>query len=146
MGFPVPVSVQGNLVFADFPIPSPMATLHKVQPPVGPPIPIAPCIEAPVPVMWPPGFGLQQNKLTTTVYHKFQWIMLDGHDCGYMIPHVTIPPVNVLLPIQIAFSSRKTTNTYDETDRKCVVRYSTPFEGVAAGRVWGEITCPDAGS
>jgi hypothetical protein len=54
------------------------------------------------------GFGMQQNKLTTTVYHKFRWIMLDGHDCGYMIPHVTVPPTNVLLPLQIAFSSRKT--------------------------------------
>src|SRR5262249_6598617 len=46
--------------------------------------------------------------------------------------------------IHATFSSRRTTNTYDEGDRKCVVRYTTPFEGVAAGRVWGEITCPNA--
>lgn len=24
----------------------------------------------------------------------------------------------------------------------CVIRYTTPFQGVAAGRVWGEIECP----
>jgi hypothetical protein len=106
---PVHVSVQGNLVFPDFPLPMPLLTLHKVQPPPpAPTIPVAPCFEAPVPVMWAPGFGMQQNKLTTTVYHKAQWIMLDGHDCGYMIPHVTVPAANLLLPIQIAFSSRKT--------------------------------------
>jgi len=24
----------------------------------------------------------------------------------------------------------------------CIVRYTTPFQGVAAGRIWGEIECP----
>lgn len=28
--------------------------------------------------------------------------------------------------------------------KDCVVRYTTQFQGVAAGRVWGEITCPTA--
>jgi hypothetical protein len=57
--------------------------------------------------MWAPGFGLQQNKLTTTVVHKFQFVMLEGHDCGYMIPHVTIPAANLALPMIIMFSGRK---------------------------------------
>lgn len=42
------------------------------------------------------------------------------------------------------FSSRASGNTYDQKDRQCVVRYTTPTMGVAAGRVWGEITCPSA--
>lgn len=33
--------------------------------------------------MWPVGFGLQQNKLTTTMLHMFQFIMLEGHDCDH---------------------------------------------------------------
>jgi hypothetical protein len=102
----VHVSTQSNFVF-------PMLALFSTQhdflapPPAPTPTPIVPCIEIPVPVMWPVGFGLQQNKLTTTVLHKFQFIMLEGHDCGYMIPHVSNPPVNLMLPIIIAFSSRK---------------------------------------
>ncbi len=59
--------------------------------------------------MWPPGRALDQNKLSDTVLHRMLPIALDGHDCGHMIPHVTIPPVplNVLLPFHFLFSSRK---------------------------------------
>jgi hypothetical protein len=46
--------------------------------------------------------------------------------------------------VHAIFASRKSGNTYEQTDRACVVRYTTPFQGVAAGRVWGEITCPKA--
>jgi hypothetical protein len=65
------------------------------------------CFEMPTPMMWPPGLALQQNKLTTTVFHKAQFVALEGHDCGYVIPHVTIPLANPKLPLYIAFSSRK---------------------------------------
>jgi hypothetical protein len=58
-------------------------------------------------MMWPPGLMLQQNKLTTTVFHKAQFVVLDGHDCGYAIPHITVPPANLELPLIIAFSKRK---------------------------------------
>jgi hypothetical protein len=51
--------------------------------------------------------ALQQNKLTKTVFHKAQFVVLEGHDCGYAIPHVTIPPANTELPLIIAFSKRK---------------------------------------
>lgn len=44
--------------------------------------------------------------------------------------------------IHAIFSSRKTANSYEQRDRACIVRYTTQFQGVAAGRVWGEITCP----
>jgi hypothetical protein len=46
--------------------------------------------------------------------------------------------------IHAIFSSRKTQNTYEQKDRACVVRYTSAYQGVAAGRVWGEITCPNA--
>jgi hypothetical protein len=58
-------------------------------------------------MMWPPGFALFQNKLTTTVVHKALPIVLDGHNCGYMLPHISIPVANALTPLQMAFSSRK---------------------------------------
>ncbi|MBX3201246.1 MAG: hypothetical protein KF894_24125 [Labilithrix sp.] len=44
--------------------------------------------------------------------------------------------------VHAIFSSRKSGNTYEQLDRACIVRYATPVQGVAAGRVWGEITCP----
>ena len=46
--------------------------------------------------------------------------------------------------IHAIFSSRRSGNTYEQLDRQCIVRYTTQFQGVAAGRVWGEITCPKA--
>jgi hypothetical protein len=58
--------------------------------------------------MWTLGFLLGQNKLTTTVMHKSVPIVLDGHDCGTMIPDIT-PPVmaNLFYVISWPFSSRK---------------------------------------
>jgi hypothetical protein len=46
--------------------------------------------------------------------------------------------------IHAQFANDQTKNTYDEGDHNCTVRYTTPFQGVAAGRVWGDITCPNA--
>lgn len=46
--------------------------------------------------------------------------------------------------IHASFNSRRSTNAYDEVDRGCIVRYGTSFQGVASGRVWGEIDCPKA--
>ncbi len=66
-----------------------------------------PCFEMPTAMMWPPGLALQQNKLTKTVFHKSQFVVLDGHDCGHLIPHVTIPITNPKLALYIAFSKRK---------------------------------------
>jgi hypothetical protein len=64
------------------------------------------CFELPTPMMWPPGFVLQQNKLTTTVFHKSKFIVLGDHDCGHMIPHIAVPasPMSMLYT---AFSGRK---------------------------------------
>jgi hypothetical protein len=103
-----PVSIANDLALPLIPL---AMTFHDLIPvPPVPPVPppgIYPCIEIPVMLMWPPGYALQQNKLTTTVFHKGMPLALDGHDCGYMIPHITLPPNNSLLPMHIMFSSRK---------------------------------------
>ena len=64
------------------------------------------CFELPTPMMWPPGVALQQNKLTTTVFHKSKFIVLGDHDCGHMIPHIAIPASPMSL-LYTAFSKRK---------------------------------------
>ncbi len=46
--------------------------------------------------------------------------------------------------VHVIVSNRKTANGYEQKDRACIVRYGTSFQGVAAGRVWGEVTCPKA--
>jgi len=46
--------------------------------------------------------------------------------------------------IHAKFASRRSANTYDQNDNACIVRYTTQFQGVASGRVWGEIDCPKA--
>lgn len=46
--------------------------------------------------------------------------------------------------IHAVFSSRRSGNSYEQKDGACTVRYTTSSQGVAAGRVWGEITCPNA--
>ena len=46
--------------------------------------------------------------------------------------------------IHAIFSTVASGNKYEQLDRKCRVRYATTFQGVASGRVWGEITCPNA--
>lgn len=65
--------------------------------------------EIPVPMFWPPGMAMGQNKLTTTVVHKNLSIAQHGHDCGTAIVHVQIlpGPLNTLTVLHILFSSRK---------------------------------------
>jgi hypothetical protein len=91
---PLPISMTAH---DGYPIPP------TGLPPLNAPLP---CLESPTPMMWPPGLALQQNKFTATVFHKAQFIVLDGHDCGHVIPHVTSPPTPKL-PLTIMFSSRK---------------------------------------
>ena len=102
----VKVSLMGD-VCAPWPA---LLTIHQgisPPPPIYPPEAPLPCFESPTPMMWPPGLALQQNKLTTTVFHKEQFVVLESHDCGYGIPHITVPPANLKLPLIIAFSKRK---------------------------------------
>jgi len=78
-----------------------------------------PQIPAPVPMMsiemfarqmWPPGYVMNQNKLTKKVLHKGRPIVQAGHDCGMMIPDITpLMPANAYYAIMWPFSSRKIT-------------------------------------
>ena len=45
--------------------------------------------------------------------------------------------------IHAFFSRRFNSNAYDETARDCTVDYTTAYQGVAAGRVWGILNCPN---
>lgn len=79
-----------------------------VPPPPAPPVPVfVPSVEMIATQLWTFGYALNLNKLTTTVKHKSVRIVIDGHDCGILIPDVTIPPANVYLPIIWLGSSRK---------------------------------------
>ncbi len=87
---------------------------HKIiLPPPAPPILSSMAIEMPATFMWTMGFLMNQNKFTNgakPVKHKGLWIALDGHDCGMMIPDLTIPPApNLNYPIGWMLSSRKPT-------------------------------------
>lgn len=101
-----PVSIATDISMPFIPT---LITAHNFAWVTPPSSGVTACLEIPVTIMWAPGFALALNKLTTTVLHKFLPIALDGHNCGVMIPHVTIPPapLNTLLPLQILFSSRK---------------------------------------
>src|SRR5690348_15836700 len=87
------------------------ANMHwfALNPPPPAPIPpaIVPSVEMIATQLWTFGYALNQNKLTTTVKHKSVRIVQDGHDCGIMIPDVTIPPNNLLYPVIWLGSSRK---------------------------------------
>ncbi|MSP26593.1 MAG: hypothetical protein EXR75_15880 [Myxococcales bacterium] len=73
------------------PVPTPMISIEMI------------CTQ-----MWTLGFLLGQNKLTTKVLHKSGPIVLDGHDCGTMIPDITpLMMANLFYVISWPFSSRK---------------------------------------
>ncbi len=83
--------------------------MHRAIPPT-PPLNFS--IEIIGTQLWPPGYLINQNSLTTTVYHKRQtawgWIVLDGHDQGVFLLHLTIPVwANLRYIVIIPFSSRE---------------------------------------
>ncbi len=85
---------------------------HKlIPPPPAPPIPATMSVEMPTTFLWTMGFLMNQNKFSNgakPVTHKGVWIALDGHDCGMMIPDITVPPApNLNYPIGWLVSSRK---------------------------------------
>lgn len=81
---------------------------HGFAAPPAPPIPAVPTLDYPTPSFWPPGACLGQNKLTRRITHRRAAIVQDGHDVGAMIPHLSIPAFNVLIPIHMLFAKRKT--------------------------------------
>lgn len=84
-----------------------------IQPtPAGPvptPMPMMPSMELPLPMLWPPGYLMGQNKFSSTVYHNNLWIALEGYDTGIGIVHVCLvaPPPCIVIPMHILDSSRK---------------------------------------
>ncbi len=84
---------------------------HNLQvPPQPAPAPV-PSVEMVAPFMWIYGFAMNQNKFSNgakPVFCKGTWVVLDGHDCGMMVPDITIPPApNIWPPLYWLFSSRK---------------------------------------
>lgn len=54
--------------------------------------PPLPTIESPAPMLWRPGMGAGQNKLSQRVRHRGKSIVVDRHDVGAFLVHVTLPP------------------------------------------------------
>lgn len=104
-------------------------TSHKLIVPPGPMVPAAPCIDYPAPSFWPPGACLGQNKLTRRVVHRRAAIVQDGHDVGAAIPHLSSPASNVLTPIQMLFSKRKT--VFFEPRVRFETRFAAPCSAFA---------------
>ncbi|WP_437287018.1 hypothetical protein [Sorangium sp. So ce406] len=79
--------------------------------PPAPPPTINAAIEIPIPHAWPPGESAGKVQKTTTVFVNGKNVMLDLHDCGPVIPQITIPPLNSLFPLQLFKSKRAVTMT-----------------------------------
>lgn len=84
---------------------------HNLQvPPQPAPAPVF-SIEMVAPFMWIYGFVMNQNKFSNgakPVFCKGTWVVLDGHDCGMLVPDITTPPApNIWPPLYWLFSSRK---------------------------------------
>lgn len=71
-------------------------------------------------------------------------LVLDGATGGTFRIDGTFKTTGEQTGIHAIFAKRLGGNAYEQKDRTCVVRYTTQYQGVAAGRVWGEITCPNA--
>lgn len=88
--------------------------MHEAMSPPAVPAPVKNVsFEMLAPQLWLPGYMLNQNKLTSTVFH---WsttflgrVVLDGHNQGYWLIHGTLPvsPNILLFTLIIPFSSRK---------------------------------------
>lgn len=59
------------------------------------------------PMLWPPGYATGKNKFTSSVLHKGWWICLEEHDLGMGLAHVPAVMDDVLAPLHILTSSRK---------------------------------------
>lgn len=71
-------------------------------------------------------------------------VNLTGPEGGLFQVDGLFKPTGTQEGIHAIFSSRATTNTYEQTDSTCTVKYDTSYQGVALGRVWGVIECPNA--
>ncbi len=100
---------------------------HFIAPPL--PMAISPSNEMLATQMWPPGYALNQNKLTKKIFHKGFFIVLDGHDIGALIPDLTPANMaNAYYAVMWPFSSRKIAfNTSKVEMEKTPVGCTQPF-------------------
>ncbi|KYF62090.1 hypothetical protein [Sorangium cellulosum] len=101
MGVPVPVTRSNDLSAG-----SSSHLFLPIPPPPGAPPTLAPAIEIPIPHGWPFGEGVGKVQKTTTVFVNGRNVVLDQHDCGPLIPQITIPPMNSFIPVQLLQSKR----------------------------------------
>jgi len=100
MAVPVPVTVSTDFSFG--------GSLHFYVPiPVPAPPTMMPAVEIPIPQAWPVGVALGSVKKTSSVLVNGRAAIQAGHDCGKIIPQITIPPNNALLPLHLVGSSRE---------------------------------------
>jgi len=71
-------------------------------------------------------------------------VTLSGANGGHMEIAGTFASMGDQANIRMTASRGVDGTTYE--DSSCTARYTTPFQGVAPGRVWAEITCPNATS
>lgn len=70
------------------------------------PVPMTPHVVAGV-LMWGPWGLLGKGKSEPSVRTFHGDVMLRGTDMGYLIPHISIPPTNLLMPVWTGLSSSK---------------------------------------
>lgn len=101
MSVPVPVTVSLDFSFG--------GSLHYFVPiPVPAPPTVMPAVEIPIPQAWPIGVAMGSVKKTSTVLVNGKAAIQTGHDCGKLIPQITIPINNAMLPLHLVGSSRET--------------------------------------
>jgi hypothetical protein len=98
---PVPVLSAGFLQFG-----LSAFTMHDAMFPPPAKAPIPGLIEGPAFMGWPP--GVLSHKKAATVFVNGNMGIQQGHDVGYLIPHLAIA-LNAFTPVNIAFSKHKVT-------------------------------------
>jgi len=79
-------------------------TMHEVWIPPAVPVPVPGIIEGPAFMGWFGGLTVTHKVGKKTNFDGNPAVQ-QGHDCGYLIPHIQTP--NILLPMHIAFSKHK---------------------------------------
>lgn len=134
MSMRVPVSADWDLTLGR------LTHTFWAPPPSVPPAPdkFIPSIEFPVTIKWMSSvMGSASLTETVVVSPADETVALKGHDCGILIPDVTVPPLNVWLPIAWLFSQRNMVFASSST------RFEGKYVGLSAALILNQITCAD---
>jgi hypothetical protein len=96
---PVPVLSAGFMQFG-----LSAFTMHDAMCPPPVKVPMPGLIEGPAFMGWPP--GIISHKKAFTVFADGNMAIQQGHDVGYLIPHLAVPP-NAMMALNTAFSKHK---------------------------------------